>query len=176
MATAQRLVVVDRDKRLREGLANLLEGLFMVRALGSAEELLAEIDAGERVDAVVCELELPAMDGSALVAQLRLRGNAAASRTLLITASDLEPRTFEEPLLLKPFDFHGLLDALARLGVHPHRSPSNWPKRCGCGRTFDTIAWSDLPLLGNQVDDSRVLELRNCPCGSTIAVCVGSRP
>jgi hypothetical protein len=43
-------------------------------------------------------------------------------------------------------------------------------KRCGCGLEYDARSWSDLPLAGYQTDDIENLELRNCPCGSTLAV------
>lgn len=46
-------------------------------------------------------------------------------------------------------------------------------KRCRCGRTFTKAQWEELPYVGVQPTyDERgsMLELRNCPCGSTIAV------
>jgi len=39
-------------------------------------------------------------------------------------------------------------------------------KRCGCGRTHTRAEWLTLPFVGL----SYGLELRNCACGSTIAV------
>lgn len=47
------------------------------------------------------------------------------------------------------------------------------PKRCGCGRTFDALAWAELPYVGRQDDGEELLELRNCPCGTTLAVEAG---
>lgn len=50
-------------------------------------------------------------------------------------------------------------------------------KKCACGRRFDARAWSALPWIG--IMDNRdyvglerepVLELRLCPCGSTLAI------
>jgi len=43
-------------------------------------------------------------------------------------------------------------------------------KVCGCGRTFSAHEWSLLHCLGSMVDEEGTIELRNCPCGSTIAV------
>ncbi|MDE3097486.1 MAG: hypothetical protein KGK07_15985 [Chloroflexota bacterium] len=51
-------------------------------------------------------------------------------------------------------------------------------KRCECGRTFTRAEWRQLPLTGTMKDDAiydghperTLIELRNCPCGSTIAV------
>lgn len=43
-------------------------------------------------------------------------------------------------------------------------------KACGCGRTFTEHEWSLLKSLGPMVDPEFTIELRNCPCGSTIAI------
>lgn len=44
-------------------------------------------------------------------------------------------------------------------------------KRCACGRVHDPAAWAALPLVGIQdPEEPDAIELRNCPCGSTIAV------
>lgn len=44
-------------------------------------------------------------------------------------------------------------------------------KVCGCGRAHDAASWSALPLCGVQDDgEAEPYELRNCPCGSTLAV------
>ncbi len=55
--------------------------------------------------------------------------------------------------------------------------PFNFPKHCGCGRTFNEKQWSKLELKGHQVieaDDEgprEVLEIKDCPsCKSTLAV------
>lgn len=44
--------------------------------------------------------------------------------------------------------------------------------RCGCGAAYDERAWGTLTLAGIQdafTDPPSSFELRNCPCGSTIA-------
>ena len=43
-------------------------------------------------------------------------------------------------------------------------------KACGCGLSYDVAAWSALPLVGVQRDEVEALEMRNCACGSTLAV------
>lgn len=43
-------------------------------------------------------------------------------------------------------------------------------KACRCGRTFALCEWRDLRLVGFMDDGVDVLELRDCPCGSTIAI------
>lgn len=47
-------------------------------------------------------------------------------------------------------------------------------KRCSCGREYDRSWWDLLPLVGYvgaaSGDESQVLELRQCGCGSTLAL------
>lgn len=53
-------------------------------------------------------------------------------------------------------------------------APARDPKRCACGRVHDSYAWAALPYVGIQEGDGYALELRNCPCRSTLAVQVPS--
>lgn len=62
---------------------------------------------------------------------------------------------------------------------------SQFPKTCKvcerryiCAPDHDSkfFDWEALPLLGIQPDDEEPLELRNCHCGSTIAVVVAPAP
>ena len=46
------------------------------------------------------------------------------------------------------------------------------PKVCSCGARYDREAWRALKLVGVQRDDERLLELRNCRCGSTLVEAV----
>jgi len=43
-------------------------------------------------------------------------------------------------------------------------------KECACGRVFTADEWGLLEYVGEIVDDVESLELRNCICGSTLAV------
>jgi hypothetical protein len=46
-------------------------------------------------------------------------------------------------------------------------------KVCKCGQKFTETQWRALPLVGKmdyEEDGDKRLELRNCPCGSTIAI------
>lgn len=47
-------------------------------------------------------------------------------------------------------------------------------KTCKCGRSFSSPEWSGLRHVGEQVTESERLvyrlEMRNCPCGSTIGI------
>ena len=50
------------------------------------------------------------------------------------------------------------------------RVDGEWPKACGCGRVFSAHEWETLQFVGKMIDEVETLEMRNCPCGSTIAV------
>jgi hypothetical protein len=47
-------------------------------------------------------------------------------------------------------------------------------KQCGCGATYSAEAWLGLPLVGfmGEGDGPWRVELRNCACGTTLAVTV----
>jgi hypothetical protein len=46
--------------------------------------------------------------------------------------------------------------------------------KCGCGRQYSSDEWIALPYVGVMADEVEVVELRNCVCGSTIGVVLGS--
>jgi hypothetical protein len=52
----------------------------------------------------------------------------------------------------------------------PPTMPAPADKTCGCGAVHDHFDWRHLPRLGVMRDDAEAAELRNCGCGSTIAV------
>lgn len=41
--------------------------------------------------------------------------------------------------------------------------------RCACGAAWTTKQWAELELVGIQDDEGVMIEMRNCPCGSTRA-------
>ena len=79
------------------------------------------------------------------------------------------------------FPFHLLTpeqrEATRMAGVT--RVNDQWPKRCGCTRTYRQAGWARLELVqsphaldGRQTDAFATFELRNCSCGSTLAALV----
>lgn len=50
-------------------------------------------------------------------------------------------------------------------------APTSWPKVCGCGRRHSAAGWAGLVRVGEHENvDGDLLELRNCPCGSTLSI------
>ncbi len=56
-------------------------------------------------------------------------------------------------------------------------APPEFRKLCkACGATYGVDAWRALPYAGRISDPEETLELRNCLCGSTLAVIVDHTP
>jgi hypothetical protein len=61
--------------------------------------------------------------------------------------------------------------SFAPIVAHYKRSPII--KVCSCGQEYTLEEWSALPYVGLfdiDEDDDQAAEMRNCPCGSSIAI------
>lgn len=47
-------------------------------------------------------------------------------------------------------------------------------KRCSCGRCYTAEAFASLAYVGVMADEVEAVELRNCTCGSTISISLGT--
>jgi CheY-like chemotaxis protein len=104
-----RVLIVDDDALVREGLAGLMEQWgCLVLAAGTGEQALAATDQlPERLDAVLCDYRLPGDEtGSEVIRKLRERVGAELPAALITgdTASERlrEARQSGVPLLHKP--------------------------------------------------------------------------
>jgi two-component system NtrC family sensor kinase len=111
-----RLLFVDDEPALRSGMEAFgqLRGFTVL----AAEDGLAALHLTRTVglDAVVCDLRMPRMDGYAFHEQLRLERPGLAARTIFITG-DLVMGTARgsvsrQPVLTKPFAFDRIEEAL----------------------------------------------------------------
>ena len=88
---------------------------------------IARADPG--VDAVVCDLRMPGMDGYAFHEQLRAERPGLAARTVFITGDVVSTRArassvLRQPVLTKPFSFDKIEEALiAVMRGAPYRPP-----------------------------------------------------
>jgi FixJ family two-component response regulator len=111
------ITVVDDDASVRESMSSLLRSVgHVVRAFGSAEELLASPDLGE-TDCVITDVRMPGMSGLEL--QRRLAVSHPGLPVILMTAhaSDEEVRLRAlkdgaAAYLAKPLDEETLLWAI----------------------------------------------------------------
>ncbi|SDF67254.1 Signal transduction histidine kinase [Blastococcus aurantiacus] len=84
----RRLLVVDDNETNLRIVEHQLERLGAAAVLvGSGEEALALIGAGERFDACLLDLHMPGMDGEELAARLRAHPAAAGTPLVLLSSS-----------------------------------------------------------------------------------------
>lgn len=53
------------------------------------------------------------------------------------------------------------------------RLAAQWPKKCGCGATYQPGQWDKLPKAYPRSDEYSTNEARHCGCGSTLEVMRG---
>ena len=111
-----RLLFVDDEPALRTGMEAFgeMRGFSVVTAPDG--EVALGIARTNSVDAVVCDLRMPGMDGYAFHEQLRQERPGLAARTVFITG-DLVTTTARgsiarQPMLTKPFTFDRIEEAL----------------------------------------------------------------
>ncbi|MDF2774535.1 MAG: sensor protein, partial [Geminicoccaceae bacterium] len=123
-----RLLFVDDEPTLRSGMVAFgrLRGFTVVTAGDGAEALSQTRALG--VDAVVCDLRMPVMDGYAFHDQLRAERPGLAARTVFVTgdvvSSEARETVMRQPVLTKPFSFDEIEEAvIAVLRGSPYRPP-----------------------------------------------------
>jgi two-component system, NtrC family, sensor kinase len=111
-----RLLFVDDEATLRSGMEAFgrLRGFTVVTASDGAEALSHTRSSG--VDAVVCDLRMPGIDGYAFHDQLRAERPGLAARTVFVTGDVVPTETREhvlrQPVLAKPFGFDKIEEAV----------------------------------------------------------------
>ncbi len=111
-----KLLFVDDEPALRSGMEafGVLRGFSVLVASDGAAGL--EVARASGVDAVVCDLRMPGMDGYAFHERLRLERPGLADRTVFITGDVVAPTArgsvARQPVLTKPFSFERVEEAL----------------------------------------------------------------
>ena len=130
-----RLLFVDDEPTLRSGMEAFgrLRGFTVVTAGDGAEALTQTRALG--VDAVVCDLRMPGMDGYTFHDKLRAERPGLAARTVFVTgdvvSSEARETVLRQPVLTKPFSFDQIEDAvIAVLRGAPYRpaEPGSVPR------------------------------------------------
>lgn len=83
-----KIAVVDDHDLIREGLNTILvnSGAKDVEKFGNATDLVSKLDAGESFDLYIIDIELPDIDGFALIDMIRAKN--AAARIIVSTVHD----------------------------------------------------------------------------------------
>lgn len=116
-----RLLFVDDEALVRRAYGRMLGKVFDVESVGSGPEALAKLEAGERYDLVLCDVEMPGMRGPEVVARIRDGFTDRAPRVALCSGGvfGAEPRVSADPdavaLLGKPFGADAVLRLLERM-------------------------------------------------------------
>ena len=112
-----KLLFVDDEPALRSGMEAFgnMRGFTVLTASDGAAALETTRSTG--VDAVVCDLRMPGMDGYAFHEQLRQERPGLASRTIFITGdvvatTSSRSSVARQPVLTKPFAFDKIEEAL----------------------------------------------------------------
>jgi signal transduction histidine kinase/CheY-like chemotaxis protein len=118
----RRVIVVDDDPQVGQALALSLAAEFDVSTLTSAQEALDRLAAGERFDAILCDLAMPPPSGIDLYAQALRFAPDAVGRIVFTTTGALTPRaraflgSVRNVCLDKPVDEKELRAVLRRWG------------------------------------------------------------
>jgi two-component system NtrC family sensor kinase len=112
-----KLLFVDDEPALRSGMQafGLMRGFTVLTASDGTAALETARTTG--IDAVVCDLRMPGMDGYAFHEQLRQERPGLASRTVFITGdvvatASSRSSVARQPVLTKPFAFDKIEEAL----------------------------------------------------------------
>ncbi len=118
-AARRRILVVDDEPMVASAVQRLLSG-HEVSGVTDPRHALARIQAGERWDAILCDLMMPSMSGMEFQARLQQTAPSLAARLVFMTGGAFTSRAAEflersrQPYLEKPFDRDRLREILAR--------------------------------------------------------------
>jgi CheY-like chemotaxis protein len=112
-----RILLIDDEEAILEILARALDQ-HEVRSVPGAKEGLRILQAGERYDAILCDLMMPEMTGMELYEALLKSQPDDARRMIFITGGATSPRSDDflrfvsNPVIKKPFSAKTLQDVL----------------------------------------------------------------
>ncbi|WP_437870042.1 ATP-binding protein [Sorangium sp. So ce363] len=114
-AQRQRVLIIDDEPLLTRAIAGTLEPRHETIATASARDALSRIRAGERYDAILCDLMMPDMTGMDFYTSLAEHAPEQQRRVVFLTGGAFTERSkaflqqVNARLLLKPFDAATLL-------------------------------------------------------------------
>ncbi len=127
-----RLLFIDDESALRSGVRAFgeIRGFTVVTAGDGIEGL--EMVRTAAVDAIVCDLRMPGMDGPAFHERLRRERPGLAARTVFITGDVVTAigrnAANRQPVIMKPFAFEKLEETLvAVMRGAPVAASAGWP-------------------------------------------------
>ena len=123
----KKVLVVDDEYVVLDALSMLLEGEgFHVRKASDGAEAFSRLE-DERPDVIVCDAQMPIVDGPALMRRMRADPRFASVPVVLTIEAfgrKMPGTDLAAAVLVKPVRFEELLEALARLEREP-RGPGD---------------------------------------------------
>jgi two-component system, cell cycle response regulator DivK len=165
------VLVVDDDENARDLWCATLEHLGY-RTIHRQNGLQAIDAARQHVpDVLLMDVRMPVLGGLETTRRLKEDSATRGCFVVLMTASGSDH--FDEGLragcdgfLCKPFNPFVLGEII---GARRRDADPSIVKRCGCGATYTRSQWKALPFCGPMLR----AELRNCICGSSLALARG---
>ncbi|WP_437591917.1 ATP-binding protein [Sorangium sp. So ce1000] len=125
IAPRQRILIIDDEPLLTRAIAGTLEPRHETTATASARDALTRIRAGERYDAILCDLMMPDMTGMDFYTSLAEYAPEQQRRVVFLTGGAFTERSkaflqqVNARLLLKPFDAATLLSLVDEVVAAP---------------------------------------------------------
>ena len=179
--TAPLVLVVEDDEDLRMLYQESLE--FLGYRTAGEPDGAAGVAAATRLlpDAILMDVAMTGMDG--IEATRQIKAAPATSGCFVVVMTGRGMTQFEharaagcDAFVCKPFE-PAALDNVLRGLLFPEETAvqqlrPELVKTCACGRELSLKQWLSLPVCGRMHVPARgvVVELRNCTCGSSLAV------
>lgn len=124
-STRRTLLVIEDEPALRRALTAKLRGPFDVQTAADGREARALIEDGLMPHAILCDVEMPRMDGPSFLDWLQAEAPELVSRVVIMTGGTLDPiraARLEEsgrPVVAKPLHMPSLQDKLTEVSTSP---------------------------------------------------------
>jgi PAS domain S-box-containing protein len=118
---ARRVLIIDDDVLLAGALARAIEPTHVTEVVTTGAEAVQRLLAGERYDAILCDLMMPVVSGMDVFERVSAQFPSMAGRFIFLTGGAFtdDARDFlkrvPNPKLQKPMDLSVLLDQIDRL-------------------------------------------------------------
>ena len=179
--SAPLILIVEDEPDTRLIYSESLAHLGYRTVAEASGELGVEAAKRTRPDAILMDVAMPGIDGIEATRRIKADPRTRTSLVIVVTAHGTSMfadarRAGCDAYFCKPFNAFALdsvLRVLTTTRARPGRAaPTTVVKRCACGREFTPEGWLALPLRGRMhaPRGGQVVELRNCVCGSSIAL------
>ncbi|MCX6279490.1 MAG: response regulator [Bacteroidetes bacterium] len=126
----QKILVIDDERSIRLLLVNFLSKMYDVVGKGDGEEALEWLE-GNLPDLVICDIQMPKMDGYVFLEKLRQRGYTRHTPVIMLSGVESSPERVKcytlgaQDFLVKPFNPEEL-SALIKKNLFPVHYALKW--------------------------------------------------